>query len=104
MINIEIGTVVLFFATIIIDFPQNNVYLLILIVGMLFNGIIRVLDGIRTSLPRKSQLMFRIGNRVICIVLSEIILTNQQFGILLMMVGDGLSARHSTDGNNLCRN
>ncbi|HSN95659.1 MAG TPA: DUF308 domain-containing protein, partial [Nitrososphaeraceae archaeon] len=63
MINIGIGAVVLFFAIITIAFPQNSINFLILIVGLalLFNGVIRVIDGIRKSFPSNSQRMFRIA-------------------------------------------
>jgi uncharacterized membrane protein HdeD (DUF308 family) len=88
MINIGIGAVVLFFAIITIAFPQNSIEFLILIVGiaLLFNGIIRIIDGIRKSFPRESQRMFRIGTGAICIVLAGFVLTNQQFGIFVVVV------------------
>jgi uncharacterized membrane protein HdeD (DUF308 family) len=88
MINIGIGAVVLFFAIITIAFPQNSINFLILIVGLalLFNGAIRVIDGIRKSFPSNSQRMFRIATGVICIVLAGFVLTNQQFGIFVVVV------------------
>src|SRR5512145_1553692 len=88
MINIGIGAVVLFFAIITIAFPQNSIEFLILIVGLalLFNGVIRVIDGIRKSFPRSSQRMFRIATGAICIVLAGFVLTNQQFGIFVVVV------------------
>ena len=88
MINIGIGAVVLFFAIITIAFPQNSINFLILIVGLalLFNGVIRVIDGIRKSFPSNSQRMFRIATGAICIVLAGFVLTNQQFGIFVVVV------------------
>jgi len=88
MINIGIGAVVLFFAIITIAFPQNSIKFLVLIVGLalLFNGVIRVIDGVRKSFPRKSQRMFRIATGAICIVLAGFVLTNQQFGIFVVVV------------------
>ena len=72
MINIGIGAVILFFAIITIAFPQNSIKFLVLIVGLalLFNGAIRVIDGIRKSFPSNSQRMFRIATGAICIVLA----------------------------------
>lgn len=88
MINIGIGAVVLFFAIITIAFPQNSINFLILIVGLalLFNGVIRVIDGIRKSFPSNSQRMFRIATGAICIVLAGFVLTSQQFGIFVVVV------------------
>jgi uncharacterized membrane protein HdeD (DUF308 family) len=89
LINIGIGAVVLFFAVITIAFPQNSINFLILIVGLalLFNGIIRVVDGIRKSKhSHVSQRMFRIGIGVICIAISGFVLTNEQFGIFVVVV------------------
>jgi uncharacterized membrane protein HdeD (DUF308 family) len=88
MINIGIGAVVLFFAIITLAFPQNSIDWLILIVGLalLFNGAIRVIDGIRKSFPSNSQRMFRIATGGICIVLAGFVLTNQQFGIFVVVV------------------
>ena len=88
MINIGIGAVVLFFAIITIAFPQNSIKFLVLIVGLalLFNGAIRVIDGIRKSFPGQSQRMFRIATGAICIVLAGFVLTNQQFGIFVVVV------------------
>ena len=72
MINIGIGAVIVFFAIITIAFPQNSIKFLVLIVGLalLFNGAIRVIDGIRKSFPSNSQRMFRIATGAICIVLA----------------------------------
>jgi uncharacterized membrane protein HdeD (DUF308 family) len=88
IINIGIGAVVLFFAIITIAFPQNSVKFLVLIVGLalLFNGAIRVIDGIRKSIPSHSQRMFRIATGAICIVLAGFVLTNQQFGIFVVVI------------------
>src|SRR5918994_6528607 len=88
LINIGIGAVILFFAIITIAFPQNSIMFLVLIVGLalLFNGIIRVIDGIRKSFSHKSQQMFRIATGTICIVLSGFVLTNQQFGIFVVVI------------------
>ena len=88
MINIGIGAVIMFFAIITIAFPQNSINFLILIVGLalLFNGAIRVIDGIRKSFPSNSQRMFRIATGGICIVLAGFVLTNQQFGIFVVVV------------------
>ena len=88
MINIGIGAVVLFFAIITIAFPQNSIDFLILIVGLalLFNGVIRVLDGIRKSFPSNSQRMFRIATGAICIVLAGFVITSQQFGTFVVVV------------------
>jgi uncharacterized membrane protein HdeD (DUF308 family) len=88
LINIGIGAVVLFFAIITIAFPQNSINFLILIVGLalLFNGIIRIVDGIRKSFPHASQRIFRIGIGIICIAISGFILTNEQFGIFVVVV------------------
>ena len=88
MINIGIGAVVLFFAIITIAFPQNSIKFLVLIVGLalLFNGAIRVIDGIRKSFPSSSQRMFRIATGGVCIVLAGFVLTNQQFGIFVVVV------------------
>lgn len=88
MINIGIGAVILFFAIITIAFPQNSIMFLVLIVGLalLFNGIIRVIDGIRKSFSHKYQRMFRIATGAICIALSGFVLTNQQFGIFVVVI------------------
>jgi hypothetical protein len=88
MINIGIGAVVLFFAIITIAFPQNSIEFLVLIVGLalLFNGAIRIIDGIRKSFPSSSQRMFRIATGGICIVLAGFVLTNLQFGIFVVVV------------------
>jgi len=88
MINIGIGAVVLFFAIITIAFPQNSIDFLILIVGLalLFNGVIRVIDGIRKSFPSNSQRMFRIATGAICIVLAGFVITSQQFGTFVVVV------------------
>ena len=88
MINIGIGAVVLFFAIITIAFPQNSIEFLVLIVGLalLFNGAIRIIDGIRKSFPSNSQRMFRIATGGICIVLAGFVLTNLQFGIFVVVV------------------
>ncbi|HZD36819.1 MAG TPA: DUF308 domain-containing protein [Nitrososphaeraceae archaeon] len=94
MINIGIGAVVLFFAIITIAFPQNSIKFLVLIVGLalLFNGVIRVIDGVRKSFQRKSQQMFRIATGAICIVLAgfilynAVVLSNLQFGIFVVVV------------------
>src|ERR687891_726856 len=88
MISIGIGAVILFFAIITIAFPQNSIKFLVLIVGLalLFNGVIRVIDGIRKSFSHQSQRMFRIATGAICIVLSGFVLTNQQFGIFVVVI------------------
>jgi uncharacterized membrane protein HdeD (DUF308 family) len=88
IINIGIGAVVLFFAIITIAFPQNSINFLVLIVGLalLFNGVIRIVDGIRKSFPHASQRMFRIGTGVICIAISGLVLTSEQFGIFVVVV------------------
>lgn len=88
LINIGIGAVVLFFAIITIAFPSNSIKFLVLIVGLalLFNGIIRIIDGIRKTFPHASQRMFRIATGGICIVLAGFVLTNQQFGIFVVVV------------------
>jgi uncharacterized membrane protein HdeD (DUF308 family) len=88
MINIGIGAIILFFAIITIAFPQNSIKFLVLIVGfaLLFNGVIRVIDGVRKSFPRQSQRMFRIATGAICIVLAGFVLTNQQVGIFVVVV------------------
>ena len=88
MISIGIGAVILFFAIITIAFPQNSIKFLVLIVGLalLFNGIIRVIVGIRKSFSHKYQRMFRIATGAICIVLSGFVLTNQQFGIFVVVI------------------
>jgi uncharacterized membrane protein HdeD (DUF308 family) len=88
LINIGIGAVVLFFAIITIAFPENSIKFLILIVGLalLFNGIIRIIDGIRKTFPHASQRMFRIATGGICIVISGFVLANQQVGIFVVVV------------------
>ena len=82
------GRSVLFFAIYTIAFPQNSIEFLVLIVGLalLFNGAIRVIDGIRKSFPSNSQRMFRIATGGICIVVAGFVLTNQQFGIFVVVV------------------
>jgi uncharacterized membrane protein HdeD (DUF308 family) len=88
MINIGIGAVVLFFAIITIAFPQNSINFLVLIVGLalLFNGAIRIIDGVRKSFQSRSQQMFRIATGAICIVLAGFVLSSEQFGIFVVVV------------------
>lgn len=59
-----------------------------MIVGLalLFNGIIRIVDGIRKSFPHASQRMFRIGTGVLCVAIAGFILTNQQFGLFVVVL------------------
>ena len=88
MINIGIGAVVLFFAIITIAFPENSINFLILVVGLalLFNGIIRVIDGLRKSYEHSSQRFFRLAVGGICIVIAGFVLASEQVGLIVVTV------------------
>lgn len=88
MINIGIGAVVLFFAIITISFPENSINFLILIVGLalLFNGVLRVIDGLRKSFESSTQRFFRLFVGGICIVIAGFVLASEQVGIIVVTV------------------
>lgn len=88
MINIGIGAVVLFFAIITISFPENSINFLILIVGLalLFNGILRVIDGLRKSFESSTQRFFRLFVGAICIVIAGFVLASEQVGIIVVTI------------------
>lgn len=89
LINIGIGAVVLFFAIITIAFPENSINFLILIVGLalLFNGILRVIDGLRKSFESSTQRFFRLLVGVICIVIAGFVLAGpEQVGIAVVTI------------------
>jgi uncharacterized membrane protein HdeD (DUF308 family) len=88
MINIGIGAVVLFFAIITISFPENSINFLILIVGLalLFNGILRVIDGLRKSFESSTQRFFRLIVGAICIVIAGFVLASEQVGIIVVTI------------------
>jgi uncharacterized membrane protein HdeD (DUF308 family) len=88
MINIGIGAVVLFFAIITISFPENSINFLILIVGLalLFNGVLRVIDGLRKSFESSTQRFFRLFVGGICIVIAGFVLASEQVGIIVVTI------------------
>lgn len=89
LINIGIGAVVLFFAIITISFPENSINFLILIVGLalLFNGILRVIDGLRKSFENSTQRLFRLLVGAICIVIAGFVLAGpEQVGIAVVTI------------------
>lgn len=89
LINIGIGAVVLFFAIITIAFPENSINFLILIVGLalLFNGILRVIDGLRKSFESSTQRFFRLLVGAICIVIAGFVLAGpEQVGIAVVTI------------------
>jgi uncharacterized membrane protein HdeD (DUF308 family) len=89
MISIGLGIVILAFAVITLASPVSSVKFLVLMVGLalLFNGIVRIIDGIRKSAQYgKGQKMFRIFTGAICIAFSGFVLSSEQIGIIIVTI------------------
>lgn len=87
-INIGLGLGIIGFAVLGFLTPQLTTQWLIILLGLglLANGILRIIDGLRNIEYERFTRLFRLGAGAVSVVISILVLVNPKFGFYLLMV------------------
>jgi uncharacterized membrane protein HdeD (DUF308 family) len=87
-INIGLGLGIIGFAVLGFLTPQLTTQWLIILLGLglLANGILRIIDGLRNIEYERFTRLFRLGAGAVSVVISILVLVNPRFGFYLLMV------------------
>jgi uncharacterized membrane protein HdeD (DUF308 family) len=87
-INIGLGLGIIGFAVLGFLTPQLTTQWLIILLGLglLANGILRIIDGLRNIEYERFTRLFRLGTGAVSVVISILVLVNPRFGFYLLMV------------------
>jgi uncharacterized membrane protein HdeD (DUF308 family) len=87
-INIGLGLGIIGFALLGFLTPQLTTQWLIILLGLglLANGILRIIDGLRNIEYERFTRLFRLGAGAVSVVISILVLVNPRFGFYLLMV------------------
>jgi hypothetical protein len=85
-IAIGVGLVVFFGSAYFSPVYVSKLYVLILAFGLLANGAIRIIDGIKNNTYNRASKIFTVGTGVICIAVALIVFSRPEFGFVLLLL------------------